>query len=332
MIRKNNRKIIQKAFLCTMTGITVLSLTGCQEKKRKIVTITHAPYEKMAYETTVVQKGDIQPELKLKLRAEGYERITYDATNEDLQLDTVYVSVGDKVEKGDLLVSFQSEKLQQAIDSYKEQYTQNELLAEHYSKLMQIDNTMDYSEDIAKLKQDMEVAELYIEEAEEKMSRYQMIAKESGTITEMNSYLQNGTFVPGNKLITQVCGSGKYQADLPVNYEFHIGERYEATLGQITYELEVSEVNEKTVVFSPVSDMSSVSEADTLTMEIEQPTLSDVVYVDAGAVKEVDEAYFVYVLDEEGYREAVPVTIGEQVAGQIVITGGLSGGEKVTIN
>lgn len=332
MIRKNNRKIIQKAFLCTMTGITVLSLTGCQEKKREVVTITHAPYEKMAYETTVVQKGDIQPELKLKLRAEGYERITYDATSEDLQLDTVYVSVGDKVEKGDLLVSFQSEKLQQAIDSYKEQYTQNELLAEHYSKLMQIDNTMDYSEDIAKLKQDMEVAELYIEEAEEKMSRYQMIAKESGTITEMNSYLQNGTFVPGNKLITQVCGSGKYQADLPVNYEFHIGERYEATLGQITYELEVSEVNEKTVVFSPVSDMSSVSEADTLTMEIEQPTLSDVVYVDAGAVKEVDEAYFVYVLDEEGYREVVPVTIGEQVAGQIVITGGLSGGEKVTIN
>lgn len=332
MIRKNNRKIIQKAFLCTMTGITVLSLTGCQEKKREVVTITHAPYEKMVYETTVVQKGDIQPELKLKLRAEGYERITYDATSEDLQLDTVYVSVGDKVEKGDLLVSFQSEKLQQAIDSYKEQYTQNELLAEHYSKLMQIDNTMDYSEDIAKLKQDMEVAELYIEEAEEKLSRYQMIAKESGTITEMNSYLQNGTFVPGNKLITQVCGSGKYQADLPVNYEFHIGERYEATLGQIAYELEVSEVNEKTVVFSPVSDMSSVSEADTLTMEIEQPTLSDVVYVDAGAVKEVDEAYFVYVLDEEGYREAVPVTIGEQVAGQIVITGGLSGGEKVTIN
>lgn len=332
MIRKNNRKIIQKAFLCTMTGITVLSLTGCQEKKREVVTITHAPYEKMVYETTVVQKGDIQPELKLKLRAEGYERITYDATSEDLQLDTVYVSVGDKVEKGDLLVSFQSEKLQQAIDSYKEQYTQNELLAEHYSKLMQIDNTMDYSEDIAKLKQDMEVAELYIEEAEEKLSRYQMIAKESGIITEMNSYLQNGTFVPGNKLITQVCGSGKYQADLPVNYEFHIGERYEATLGQITYELEVSEVNEKTVVFSPVSDMSSVSEADTLTMEIEQPTLSDVVYVDAGAVKEVDEAYFVYVLDEEGYREAVPVTIGEQVAGQIVITGGLSGGEKVTIN
>lgn len=332
MIQKNNRKIIQKALICIMTGIIVLSLTGCQEKKREVVTITHTPYEKLVYETTIVQKGDIQPELKLKLRAEGYNKITYDATSEDLQLDTVYVSVGDKVEKGDLLVSFQSEKLQQSIDSYQEQYTQNELLAEHYSKLMQIDNTMDYSEDIAKLKQDMEVAKLYIEEAEEKLSRYQIVAKESGTITEMDSYLQNGTFVPGHRLITQVCGSGKYQADLPVNYEFHAGEKYEATLGQITYELEVSEINEKTVVFSPVSDMSSVSEADILTMEIKQPALLNVVYVDAGAVEEENGAYFVYVQDEEGYREAVPVTIGEQVEGRIVITGGLSGGEKVTMN
>lgn len=326
-IEKYRRRSIFFVGVCAF-----LVSTGCGRPERKVVTIEHPPYEKIAYETVQVQRGELRQELELKLRQEGYHKITYDAANGELQLDTVYVTVGDKVEQGDLLVSFQSESIQQKIDSYREQYTQKQLLVEHYTKLMQIDSSLDYREDISRLKQDIEVAKLYMEEAEEKLSRYQIVAKESGTITEMDSYLQNGTFVPGRSLITQVCGSGKYQTAPPEDYAFDIGERYSASVGQVAYELEVSEINENAVVFTPVSDISSVSDADTLVIVIQPPVLHDVVYVNAEAVKEADELYYVYVQDEEGYREAVKVTIGERVAGQLVITSGLSGGEKVTLN
>lgn len=310
--------------------LSVLLLTGCGSSKQEVVAVDRAPYEKLSYETTEVKRGDLEPEITLKLKEEGYEKINYKETNPELQLDTVHVKVGAHVEKGDVLVSFHSESIQSTIDSYEEQINQNQLLIDHYTRLMQIDDSVDYGPDIARMQSDMEVAALYIAEAEEKLARYQIVAEQAGTITEMNSYLQSGIYEPGN-LITEICGTGNYEAKLPEGYEFQVGERYMAEVGINTCELEVSEVTEETVIFTPVSDMSSVMAGQDLSMTIKQEALHDAVYVKASAVEEVDDNYFVYVLDENGYREAVPVTIGERVGEYRLITEGLSGGEKVTL-
>lgn len=325
------KKYHKRRLFLPVCGAALL-LTGCGGGQRELAVIDRTPYEKLSYETVQVQRGDLEPELTLKLKAEGFERITYDANSEELQLDTVHVAVGDRVEKGDVLVSFQSESIQQVIDTYEEQRAQNQLLIDHYTKLMQIDSSMDYSEDIARLREDAEVARLYVEEAQERLARYQIVAEEAGTITAMDNYLQNGSFVPGRKLITQVTGTGKYEADRPEGYEFTVGETHTATVGAVSYELQVAQIEENKIIFTPVSDMSSVSEEDTLLMTIKLPGLTDVVYVEAAAVHETDQTYFVYVQDENGYRDAVPVTVGDRVAQYRVIMEGLSGGEKVTVN
>lgn len=314
-----------------MGVLGVLLLTGCGSSKQEVVTVNRTPYEKLSYETAEVKRGNLKPEITLKLREEGYEKINYGAANSQLQLETVHVKVGDHVEKGDVLVSFQSESIQASIDSYEEQRSQNQLLIDHYTRLMQIDGSMDYSQDIARMQSDMEVAALYIAEAEEKLARYQIVAKEAGTITAMNSYLQGGVFEPGHNLITEICGTGNYEADLPEGYEFTPGEIYTAEAGINTYELKVSEVTENTVIFTPISDMSSVMAGADMSMTVTQDVLNDAVYVKASAVEEADGNYFVYVQDEDGYREAVPVTVGERVGEYRIITDGLSGGEKVTL-
>lgn len=306
--------------------------SGCGTARQTVLTINRLPYEKLAYEITEVQKGDLEPELTLKLRAEGYEVITYDTDSKELQLDNVYVAVGDHVEKGDVLVSFQSESIQKIIDTYEEQCSQNQLLMEHYTNLMQIDSTLDYKQDISQLQRDIKVAQLYVEEATEKLSHYQFVAKESGTIIKMSSSLQNGIFEPGNASITEVCSNESYQAERPEGYEFKPGEICTAEVGTISYELQVSEVTEDTIFFTPISDMSSVVESDILKMTVKQPLLTDIVYIDNNAVQEVDGTYFVYVQNEEGYREAIPVSVGERVGEYRIITSGLSGGEKVTLN
>ena len=287
--------------------------------------------ETNAYQMLLTKKGNLTPEITLKLKAEGLEKITYDATNTELKLDKVYVAVGDKVEKGELLVSFRSDSLEAKMTQYQDEIADKQLLVEHYVNLMSCDASLDYNEDIANLKRDIEVAELYVEEAEEKLSRYQITAKESGTITAMDNYLQKGGFVPGNNLITEVCGTGNYEADLPEGYEFNMGDTYTATLDALSYELKVAGVEENKIIFSPVSDMTSLSEADVLSLVITKPTLENVIYVKASAVKEGEEGHFVYLLDDSGYREAVPVTVGEKVGNHWVVTSGLSGGEKVTL-
>ena len=322
-----NRKHSKIAFL-----VGVCFLTGCSQKHTYLVTIERAPYEKLTYETAEVQKGDLEPSVTLTLKAEGYQQITYDATNEELQLDKVNVSVGDHVSKGQVLVSFQSEELQKTIEEQEESAKQKLLLAEHYSNLMKLDNSLDYQNDISDLQADAEVAKLYAQEAREKLSRYQLVAKEAGTITGMDSSLQNGIFVPGRRLITEVCGTGKYQTECPQGYTFQVGEIYTATTGTLSYELQVEQVSDANILFSPVSDMSSAANANTLNMTISKPPLIDVIYINTAAIHEVNNQYFVYLLNDNGYREAVSVIPGEQVGEYTVIADGLSVGEKVTLN
>lgn len=322
--------------ILAIAGMTV----GCGGTSGEVIEIQREKYEKIEYSTAEVQQGDLEPELTLTLSTDQMETIYYGVSSYDLQVDQVWVSVGDKVSKGDLLVSFDSEILQQTMESYQQQVESNQLLIEHYTKLMTIHPQADYSGDIASMKRDNEVAELYIQEAQEKLDKYQIVALKDGTITEMNQDLQNGVISSLQRLIRQVSGSGKYKATTTDDYEFLVGEVYSGTNGAITYELRLESISEsetgsgqilRTLVFEPLSDMSALSDEESITMTIKKPIQKDVLYVDAAALHNGREGYYVYRLDEQGYRDAVAVTIGEQVGSYVILTGGISQGERVTV-
>ena len=69
-------------------------------------------------------------------------------------------------------------------------------------------------------------------------------------------------------------------------------------------------MDDKKVVFEPVSDMSAVSDAQIFSMEVTRPAIENAVYVQKDAVHEKDGRYFVYTLDENGYRQAVWISAG----------------------
>ncbi len=325
-----------------LAAVSVFLFAGCSRQERPVVVIERGPYQGIVYQNTaIVQRGNLTPGFTLSLKAEGFRSIHYSVSSDNLELQKLYVSVGDKVEKGDLLAVFRSEELLAAIDDYKDRCSQYELLAEHYEKLMAADNRLDYSRDIEMLRQDIMVAELYEQEAEEKLAGCRIIAEAPGTITEINEYLASGVLNGGRNLITEVTGTGNYIAVTTQDYEFCQGDIYTAQNGMADYELLVSEVTkrendnkemEQTILFTPISGAFALSEEDKLSLSVKEPELKDVVYVDAGYVHEMDDRYFVYVLDEEGFRNAVFVTVQNQVSGYLVISEGLSGGEKVTGN
>lgn len=323
---------MKKAKMILGAGICLCLCAGCGIENAELVQIQPEGYEKKIYTTTEVMKGDLSWDYTLSLQAEGYRRITYDVTNSELQLDKVYVSTGDKVKKGDLLISFQCESLEETIADYEEEIDSMNMMIDHYENLMKIDSTLDYKEDIKMLKEDIYITSLYLEEAEEKMESYQVKAQDPGTITAVDEYLINGYFSPGRNLITEICGTGNYTATTEENDCFTVGEIYTATLSNIDYELKLTSIQGEELLFIPISDMSAVSDGDKLTMKVQMPLLENVVYVKKSAVKKIDDHYVVYMEDEEGFLEARFVTIGQTAGDYLIITQGLEGGEKVKLN
>lgn len=322
---KNRKKILG-------VGICLSLCMGCGKETAQLVQIQPEGYEKKIHTTTEVLKGDLSWDYTLVLQAEGYRRVSYDVTNSNLQLDKVYVSTGDKVKKGDLLISFQCESLEASIEAYEEEIDSMNMMIDHYKNLMKIDSALDYKEDIEMLEDDIYITSLYLEEAEDKMESYQVKAQDSGTITAVNEYLVNGYFSPGRGQITQICGTGNYTATTEETDCFTIGETYIATLSNIDYELELTSMEGEELLFTPISDMSSVSDGDKLTMKVQMPLLENVVYVKKSAVEKINDQYVVSVVDEEGYLEARFVTVGQTAGDYIIITQGLEGGEKVALN
>ena len=312
-------------------------LNGCGTKVQQAVTIMKPPYEKLTYRTVEVQRGNLSASVTLELEPEGYEKIVYYAAKEALKLDKVYISAGDKVKKGDILVSFESERIQKMITDYEDEKEQKELLVQHYENLMQIDKNMDYEADIRMLHEDIQVAELYIEEAKGILADYQVVAKADGIITEVSEYLQSSIIKPEAELLTQVCGTGKYLTETVDTSLFSVGEIYPVSAGGIEYELRLTDITGDTLTFQSVSGVSLVSGDETLTLRLEKPEQKNVVYVNRHAVctakgnEEGGENYYVYIMLESGYQRAVFVTPGDRIGENIIITEGLSGGEKVVI-
>lgn len=337
---KRGGNIRKRMGMLLLAGVSAMGMGGCASTQQEVVIIRHDPYEKNVYQTTEVKVGDLDPELTLELIADEMEYIYYDAKSYDLAVEEVYVSAGDKVKEGELLVSFQSEALQQSIDSYEEQIQNNQMLIDHYSNLMKISSDLDYSEDIASLQQDNEIAGLYLEEAKERLDGYQIVAEKSGTITAVDGDLADGKLTTLKRVVTEVCGSGKYTVTTSDDYPFQIGEVYTGSVGIADYRLKLADITDSmtekgtplhTLVFEPVSDMSALSDTEKVTLVIEKDQLTDVVYMDVKALYSKNGNYYVYVLDENGFRDVAWVTVGDYVGDYVVITSGLLGGELVTI-
>lgn len=337
---KKSKKRHAVCFACIFAS--VFTFTGCgSEAKNDRSDIHIEVYQMKTYNTTVVQKGDITGKINLTLIPDNYSADGYRVEG-SYTAEEINVSVGDHVEAGDVMVSFEADEVHELIDTYTEQKEEDSLLIDHYTKLMEADPDTDYSEDIETLKQDMEIADLYIKEQTARLADYTLTAEKAGTVTYMNEVLSYGYVIPDTNLITVTSGSSDYITTTYDSYEFKIGDVYQAEFGIAVYDMKVKEVTKsvdeatgkdmQTILFEPLSDMSGVNESDELIMEFDKPTVHGVVYVNSDAVMEGDDIYYVYVISEDGYRIPVEVTPGEEVDDYTIIESGLSGGEQVTLN
>ncbi len=335
----------RKIFAVALAGVLTVSLTACSSGDRQVgdAKINIEPYSKVEFNTEKVSSGDIQSTLTLELKPDGYSSKDYSIQQSDYQIDEVKVKEGDKVAKGDVMIQFKATEIQKTIDQYTEQKEKDRLLIDHYTRLAEIDKSQDYSADIASAKEDMDVADTYIKEQNERMKDYQLIAAKAGTVTYIDSDLQYGYVTAGQTLITVDSGSSDYVSETNDTYKFKEGEVYEADFQEATFSLKLIKCEKykskatgeemQKVTFQPVVDMAGVTEADTLKMVIEKPVVKNVIYVNKKAVfTGSDEKTYAYVVDDAGNRSAVEVTVGDTVDDKTIIKSGLKAGEQVVVN
>lgn len=336
-------KIKRGIAFCLCTGMMLVSLAGCGKKNENVKPqINIEPYTKMGYDTTTVQSGDIAPILKLTLTLDQFESKNYSVKQEDLEVSKINVAKGDRVEEGTVMVEFKADEIEKTITDYEKQKEEDEAAIEHYRKLAAIDGE-DYSDDIESLKEDMEIADTYIKEQNEKLKEYRIIAEKAGTVTFMNENLEYGYASANTTLVTVASGSSNYTATTDDSYEFNVGDVYQADFQVASYDMKVIKVDAyvddatgkdmQTILFEPVNTMTGVTEADYLEMTIHKPVIKNVTYVNRNALnKKDDEHYYVFVINKDGYRTAVDVNVIEIVDDNAVIDSELTAGEQVTIN
>lgn len=364
-------KTYKRIISCGMAVLMALTLSGCGKPTVENKAQVKIPvYDKVEYNSTEAAKGDIEPEISLHLRVDGLHQITYTVDQDDLEIEKVYVTAGDKVKKGDVLISFKSGDIEETIKSYQKQLEDDKLIIEHYKRLIALDDNesheqkkkddaddsegisgeeegqsaqaSDYSSAIADIEKEMQLLKVQIEEANEKLKSFSLIAEEDGSIASVDEGLLYGFVTSGVTLISQYCGSDDYAAETKDDFNFEIGATYEATSGVAKYDMKLKAIEEsdkegeRRLLFEPLTDMSGVSSTNSFEILVKKPVLKNVVYVPAKSVFDVDGKYYVYLIDDNGFRDCVEVTVGETI-GEVgtdqltIITSGLSGGEQVMV-
>lgn len=332
---------IRKRQMAAVMVLCVGLLSGCAGKTQTDdLVITIPEYEKITYTTEPVVHGDIAPVLDLRLKSEQFERKEYYPDHDEMEVDQVFVHVGDVVQNGDTLVTFSSEDITEERRQYENRVEEDALLIDHYTKLDAINQTDEHQESIEQLKKDQEIAGLYIKDLDARLEAYTIKAEGSGIVSSLSDMLDYGTVYAGDAVVTILYGSDNYTTTTEDDYAFEVGQTFTATFGVGSYEVRLTAIDvlasdtdagmKRQLTFTLV-DSAKRPSSDSLNLEIEKNVLKNVLYVPEDAIVYVGNDNYVYVLDEDGFRHGIQVQTGVTIDGYTVIEDGLKEGDKVVI-
>ena len=347
-------KPIKGIISCAVLSFAVL-LTGCEKTDiHKIDPISKELYQKTIPETFVVQRGDMQPTIRLKLTQNSLRYYNYSVDLDDLGFGELNVVNGDYVKAGQVLCVFKSDKIEKRVAEARETLEKDQMLLEHVKKLKSINFDPEktdpevkeyagnialgktYDDQIAAIEDDIKLKQIEVSESQRDLDKCIVKAREDGVITYVSEAIANGVVVRGKDILTEASGDvGFYTEARNTDYEFEVGAVYKAQSPTMEFDVEITEIEENatgshTLHFKPVSDDVVYVSTEKFEVIIPLEKMKDVVYVDEKLVyTAVNDKKFVYLVDENGFRDPVYVEVGSVVDGMAVITSGLKGGEEV---
>lgn len=369
MFLKTKKHVIKKVQIMALAAALVCSTAGCGRSERALVRISRETSEEKAYTMTYVIKGNVTYQLEEELKLDNYVEIKYGLSSklmdamllEDIKFEKLYVSVGDMVKEGDVLLTMSSDTLDSQIDQYIEQKEMAELEKRHYNNRTAIDSDEDNDMAIASCDEKINVAAGYISELEQKRENLTVKADTDGKIIEISDQAISGAISNTDGLLTLASGDDTYYLETEEITTLAVGDIVTASNKISSYDAVVinmekssagtkiyfklmgptGAVENKEALAANLVKNASPSDAETseknltiingLMVPVAEETRENVLYVATEAVTEKDGHYYVFMLDENGARVAREIKVESVLGEYTIITDGVVEGDEVIL-
>jgi len=352
--------------VCCIVLATSL-MTGCsilpeEEVFETAVLVTE--YDKQEFSMINVQRGDVS----------DYNRITckyVEANTQKVEINPwmrvkeVYVKEGQKVKKGDLLISYADEQLEDEINDYIYQIdllkarirhaeSEKNLEIEKQKLVLDDDAAIDainkrYEATTGKYQSDLELLEMRLSDAQWQMTAFAVTAEIDGTVTNINqAYMSDdwngrwheptvyGQSDDSDNVFLTVADEAKpkfvasIEEDIQYNNLFD-GEKIEVICGGTTFETTIEIRDSETAYFMLDSVPEQIKSGEVGYAKDVKVERKGVLWLPDSAITKMGEDTIVYKENEDGFKTPVKVEIGLIANNKAEIISGLSEGDTVII-
>ena len=369
---KYSKKLKSRCAAVCAALLMLSTLSGCGESDMDALVLARdVSYTGVKMDTAEIEKGNLSPTFEHLIELEGYEETNYrvekDIAEEletiyEAKLDKVCVSVGDRVKAGDTLITFKSESLSKQLREYADSKEKAVIKKDHLLRLMDIDSSLDFTDDIKELDIEIQKANNHINDINATYNKINITAEKDGVVKSIDQSVQDGFLVVGRNMITVSDDAGYYVMDLSDDLDtstsgdakllssdvrFHVGDRCKAKTFMSEYEGEGIEdptksSTETDAVASGTDAMSggkvyfkltgdATLKENILTVVVEMPEIKDALYVDRKGVIFTDKEDYVY-KEVDGEFIATKVIVGDSVGQLVIIKEGLEEGDVVSLS
>lgn len=363
--KKLNKRLGIVLAIGTLAGI---SLCGCKGTEEDSVVMIEAEEENMAYGLISVVRDDVVLSKPLTCTYTQTQEQTVSFSVGGKRITKVHVNPGDKVKPGDLLVEMAEGDIGERIDELEYKIEKNKLLLGYLDKAegfdeasaytnfvsnnknITEDDVKKYDENQADIKQDydykredykdaIEFDEKELALLKSELSGTKIYSTMSGTVYTIKDNLEGSLSNKDEVVMTIVdSASGLFETTEPSYAQYFTdGQIIEMSVvygsAQGSYELTPfnksswGETQSFEIVSGPENEGIDVGTTGTIKIVLE--SRSQVLTLPLGAIYYADSKPYVYVLDENNFRQMKWIEVGLTGDDKVEITGGLNEGDKV---
>lgn len=332
---KNICKLYRKIFLLTTFVTLCVCTAGCgKDQKSSDIKVSIEPYEKLQYEVFEAESLDIRPEILLELVCDDLRTERYYPVSDGLEIEKVYVESGDYVKKGDVLIRYKTDNIEEQIKEYEEQISTNLLLYDHYEKLNEINPSKAMDATLEQLNRSIQVDRLFIEELKAKMAENSVVAEGDGMLVTVEKHLETKKTNRQEWLFSITYSDGKYSAESTEDIRMEEGTISSYMVGLTAFDFRYlgrEKIEDKYCYhFEFVPGEREFCAREMVPLIVRQPMVDGAICIPLDYVVTAQNGKnYVYVLEDKGYCRIKDVTVVSVADGMAVIGSGLSAGDEV---
>ena len=363
-----SNKILKKLNKAACFMLASILLAGCGTQEEENVVVIENETQESAYGLIAVTREDVVLTKSLTATYMQLKEQTVSFNVGGRRVSKVYVNPGDSVKAGDLLIELSQDNLQQQIDELEYRISKNELQLSYLDAAEKFDeqsaynnfvyNNPDISEDDVAAYQknqdsitqnfeykredindELEFDRRKLASLKNEYSSGHIYSTMDGVVYTVMDGLEGSTSKKDEVVMTIVDNaSGRFEVKEPdyASY-FHEGEPVEMKIvyGSASGDYEVVPVDMAswgdTQVFEVFSgpDNEGIDVGVTGTIKLVLEKHEHVLALPIGAIYHADGKPYVYVLDENDFRQIVWIETGLEGDDLIEVTAGLNEGDKV---